>query len=128
MEDISKVFLVVEDCEQDTFLISKKIRKVYENAIIILASNGKTALEKLIEFVPNFIILDINMPIMSGYDFLESHDRIKSLKSDHSKIIVLSNIDPDPKYNTLINALDNVILLDKKPLEPWKLSAACANN
>ncbi len=34
------------------------------------AANGREALEKLQELDPHVVILDVNMPVMDGWDFL----------------------------------------------------------
>ncbi|MCK5720672.1 MAG: response regulator [Thiomargarita sp.] len=38
---------------------------------VCLAENGQDALEQLDEHIPQFILLDLNMPVMDGFEFLE---------------------------------------------------------
>lgn len=51
------------------------------------AKNGKEALDKLDELKPDLILLDIEMPVMDGFEFLP---RAK-LKS-RAKVLILSSI------------------------------------
>jgi len=61
--------LLVDD---DKF-ISKLLRQTFEleNFEVLTANNGKVALEKAIEFMPDIIILDIMMPEMDGWEVCE---------------------------------------------------------
>lgn len=57
---------------------------------VVSASSGKEGLEKLEEFSPNIILLDLMMPNMSGFDFLESLRKIE--KTKNVPVIVLTNL------------------------------------
>lgn len=70
---------------------------------IVSASSGKEALEKLNTITPNIILLDLMMPNMSGFDFLEKIRNVE--KTKNLPIIVLTNLATDDtqqeiqKYN-----------------------------
>ena len=70
---------------------------------VVVASSGKEGLEKLQEITPSIILLDLMMPNMSGFDFLE-HIR-KAEKTQKVPVIVLTNLATDDtqqeiqKYN-----------------------------
>lgn len=57
------------------------------------ASSGKEGLEKLNEFVPNIILLDLMMPNMSGFDFLGNLRKIEKMRN--VPVIVLTNLATD---------------------------------
>lgn len=70
---------------------------------VVSASSGKEALEKLTTSTPSIILLDLMMPNMSGFDFLE---RIRNMeKTKDIPVIVLTNLATDDtqqeiqKYN-----------------------------
>ncbi|MFH1392598.1 MAG: response regulator [bacterium] len=85
---MSKI-LIVED---DTF-----ISKMYEAKLIGLgyqakvAENGEEALQKIKEWQPDLILLDLILPILDGFEVL------KKTKADDNfnkiPIIILSNLD-----------------------------------
>jgi CheY-like chemotaxis protein len=54
------------------------------------AFDGKEALEKLSSgLAPDFIFVDLDMPIVNGFQFIESYK--KTVSESHPKIIVLSS-------------------------------------
>jgi CheY-like chemotaxis protein len=60
--------LIVDDEEETRVLL----RTILERAgyIVLEASNGREALERLAVVEPSLILLDLEMPVMSGWDFL----------------------------------------------------------
>lgn len=70
---------------------------------IVSASSGKEALEKLNTITPSIVLLDLMMPNMSGFDFLERLRNIEKTKD--LPVIVLTNLATDDtqqeiqKYN-----------------------------
>lgn len=63
-----KKILIVDDDESQRLLYSDELLEAgYE---VILASNGKAALEHLDKAKPDLVILDIVMPVMDGMETL----------------------------------------------------------
>tara|TARA_R110002051_G_scaffold77045_1_gene140543 strand:+ start:638 stop:1039 length:402 start_codon:yes stop_codon:yes gene_type:complete len=95
--------------------IMKKINFCDE---ILVFNNGKDAmdgLELLAEQnkkLPNVIFLDINMPIMDGWEFLEDFVKIPNNNRDNVTIyIISSSIDPiDIQKVQLYGLVNNYIL------------------
>lgn len=58
---------------------------------VLVAHDGKDALEKVKDFDPNLILLDLRMPILDGVGFLKEYDMIH--KHPDVKVIVFSNYD-----------------------------------
>ena len=72
--------LIVDDEYLSTFICEKLIKKVREDAEITVCLNGNYAIDKLIEIknqdinlLPDYIFLDITMPDMNGWDFLDKY-------------------------------------------------------
>jgi two-component system, chemotaxis family, chemotaxis protein CheY len=65
-----KTCLVVDDSS----VIRKVARRILEGLDfqITEAENGEKALEACREFLPDAVLLDWNMPVMDGYDFLRN--------------------------------------------------------
>jgi two-component system chemotaxis response regulator CheY len=64
------VLLAVDDSPALLALLVKCLRQTGHE--VISAKNGKEALEKLQEHKPALVVTDLNMPIMSGLDFIEA--------------------------------------------------------
>lgn len=80
--------LIVED---DDFLRSLAVSKLEKEGFAVLtAANGQDGLAMITQELPPVIILDLMLPVMSGFEVLESikkNDATKDLK-----IIVFSNL------------------------------------
>lgn len=75
--------LIVED-NKIALMGIKKILSEYPNMEIYTAENGLKALEFLTENqteLPHFTLLDLNMPIMNGFEFLKEIHKNKNLKT-----------------------------------------------
>lgn len=75
--------LIIDDDEINNFIAAKLIDKIEPKANVFTCLNGQEGLEYLlskidnIEELPDIIFLDINMPVMNGWEFLEEYDKIK---------------------------------------------------
>ena len=90
MKKINTILLVDDD--QVTNLLNKKIiKKVNLAQNIEIALNGVEALAYLEEVrdqnVPDIIFLDINMPVMNGFEFLENYN--KKFKEKHDTLVLM---------------------------------------
>ena len=68
--------LIVEDDEDDYFLISSALNKSFESYKIHWVKNGQETLNFIIrcikeDFLPDLILLDINMPKINGIDLVK---------------------------------------------------------
>ncbi len=116
-----KNVLLVED-DPITIMVCDRIIKISSFADKVTScQNGKYALEylnKLIadsEDIPEIIFLDINMPVMNGWDLLEELEHIKGAFKTLPRIYILSStVDPeDYKRAKSFNAVVDFI---SKPL------------
>lgn len=93
--------LCVDDDPITLMLCKKVIVKANFGKEIIFAQNGQEALELFDKIktennqVPQLIFLDLNMPVMNGWDFIEKFSMNKVKEFENTKIIILSStIDP----------------------------------
>jgi len=78
-----KTILLVEDDKNQLLLYKQEL--LLEGYNIITAQDGQEAINKVKEHTPDLIVMDINMPKMSG---IESMGRILS---EHKKIPIIIN-------------------------------------
>lgn len=77
MPDAFTVFLIDDD-KVTLYLSEKVIRSIYPQATVIPFMNGRMALDAIKEADKDqkaLLMLDINMPDYSGWDFLEDYSR-----------------------------------------------------
>lgn len=68
----ANVILVVEDRVADRLLLKKSLEAFVPAGVSIeTAENGREALDKSQVLKPRLILLDLSMPIMDGFEFLE---------------------------------------------------------
>jgi len=87
--------LIVEDDRFLSELIATKLEK--EGFAITLAGDGEVALEKLQGEVPDIILLDIMLPGMDGFEFLEKIKAEKGSPSSKVPVLILSNFGQESK-------------------------------
>lgn len=98
---INKRFLVIDDDSDDRELFSEALASVDPAIVCDQATDGAEALKRLTlseNDKPDIVFLDINMPVMNGWQFLtklKSEDQYK-----HIPVIV---------YTTSSNAKDKLI-------------------
>jgi CheY-like chemotaxis protein len=90
--------LLVDDDEINNFISIKLIKKALLNTDITACLNGKFAIDQLLDIVskdpaklPDYILLDINMPIMNGWEFLDEYERLKIDTTGKTKIFIISS-------------------------------------
>ena len=70
MCDVSNWFVLIVDDEPDNRMIASKVL-TYGGAKVSLAANGVEGLAALEQFVPSFILLDLSMPEMDGWEMCQ---------------------------------------------------------
>ncbi|GJQ20318.1 MAG: hypothetical protein HBSIN02_06730 [Bacteroidia bacterium] len=72
--------LIADDEEGARVLHSRYVRKIYPDAHIIFASNGREATEQALRLRPDLILTDYSMPVMDGYEALTELKRYAETK------------------------------------------------
>jgi YesN/AraC family two-component response regulator len=119
--------LIVED-NKIALMGIKKVLSEHPNIEISTAENGMIALEFLTvnpSELPHFILLDLNMPIMNGWEFLDIYSALgyHEIFKDAKFIVLSSTIDPQDvnktkNYSVVIDFLSKPIT--KEMLENLK--------
>lgn len=121
---IKKVLLV--DDEPANNYIHKLILENKGVAVeIITLESAKEALDYLKENIPDLILLDLNMPAISGWDFLKAYSENFSHRNKTSVVILSASEDPKDQDKARLDA--NVMAYLTKPLSVDNLVDAISN-
>jgi CheY-like chemotaxis protein len=128
-----KTIWVVDDDPIYQIIVNKIIKKSELFLSVFNYKNGKEAIEALKdaledkEVFPNVILLDINMPIMDGWEFMEELVLLKSRIKDPIHIyIVSSSIALEDKNKAKI--YPEIIAYLSKPINNNDLILIAANH
>ncbi len=90
--------LLVDDDEINNFISIKLIKKALLTSDIMACLNGRFAIDQLVSIqkkdpakLPDYILLDINMPIMNGWEFLDEFKRLNLDPLGKCKIYIISS-------------------------------------
>lgn len=87
--------LIVEDDRDLNNAYSIILRN--EGHEVVNAFDGKEALEKVKNFEPDLILLDLLMPIMGGLEFLQHFDLVA--QHPQVKVLIFTNMENSPEVN-----------------------------
>ncbi|KAF2337920.1 response regulator [Flavobacterium ginsenosidimutans] len=94
MQEYKPQFVIIEDNLIDQFITKKLLKKGLDVNPLYIANNGKEGIDWLVKN-PNHnslvIFLDIQMPIMNGFEFLDEFSRLPEDIKEKIRIYVLSS-------------------------------------
>lgn len=101
--------LVVDDDDQFRLLLKRMLQRYYDFNVFE-ATNGERGLELFEKEKPHIVFLDINMPKVSGLEFLEKVNPFNS----NIPIVVLTNTDDKECVQKILNfGIEDYILKTK---------------
>jgi CheY-like chemotaxis protein len=125
MQKLSSV-LLVDDDETTNFLNEHLLKSLGVTDQVLLAYNGQEALSLLAQHCvsatttcPALVLLDLNMPVMSGIDFLEAYQPLPPAPAIQVVILTSSS---HPRDLERLQGLPHLAVL-QKPLTPAKIDA-----
>ena len=123
-----KDFIIVDDDSVSNLICRKVIHHVFPKAEVQAFSNPEKALSYIKSFYfdssenTTILLLDINMPILSGWDFLEEFECFDKQVKEQLKIYMLSSsVDQLDKDRAAKNK--NVCGYIEKPIT-WEILAS----
>lgn len=121
--------LLVDDDPTNNFLNLRLLRRLNVANQVVIAENGQEALALLhptdtgsAPAFPSLILLDIQMPILNGIEFLQAYQQLPLAQRQHTTVVVLSTSVDERDLNRL-DGLPIAGRLDK-PLTPEKINRA----
>jgi CheY-like chemotaxis protein len=108
-----KLALVVDDSVMQCKVLSVLLKE--EGYRVFTANDGARGVAMYVKYKPDLVLMDINMPIMNGY---EAARKIKSLSQENSlcPLIFITSMDSDQAFIESIDAGGDGILV--RPFSP----------
>ena len=116
--------LLIDDDEPTNFLNKMTLEQAGCTRQIQIAQSGQEALDFLSGGMPrpDLIFLDINMPAMDGWEFLERYRNLPpARKADIVLIMLTTSLNPDDELRT--RAIPEVSGFENKPLGQGQLES-----
>jgi signal transduction histidine kinase/CheY-like chemotaxis protein len=80
-----KTILITDDIEDNRFVIAETLSFFNKDIIVLEAEDGQQALDLLKNNLVDFVVMDLDMPVMNGFEALSEIRKNKKLK--HLKVI-----------------------------------------
>lgn len=94
--------LLVDDDNDCNFFHQRLIKKMEYAETVYVANNGKEAIDFLQSTIngehphPDIIFLDINMPVMNGWEFIKEYQKLnENQKAKVMLIMLTTSLNPD---------------------------------
>jgi|SRR3989344_5908769 len=120
----SNIVFLIDDNSVDNFVHKKILELNKFSSQIRTFINAKDALYYLSEIdelnynehiIPSVIFLDLNMPLINGFQFLELYEKLPSIIHSKCKIVILTcSLNPEYKAQAKVNR--HILTFINKPL------------
>jgi CheY-like chemotaxis protein len=118
--------IIIDDSELDRFIIQRIIQYINKDLSVQSYNSATQALDTIRENQFNsqekftLILLDLQMPIMNGFEFIEEFEKLPLHFQEMHKIIILSNT-RNPNDIARLLSYKSVDRLLEKPITKEKL-------
>nr|WP_294779372.1 PAS domain S-box protein [uncultured Flavobacterium sp.] len=106
--DHNITFLIVEDNKVNMLLLKTIIKNLYNNAYIHECENGYEAIQQFEKINPTIVFMDIQMPIMNGYETTKAIRNTKKGR-DIPIIAVTAGAEKDERNKCISAGMDDYI-------------------
>jgi CheY-like chemotaxis protein len=114
--------MIVDDDKVDRWILKKSFEKIRLAKEIIESSTGVEALELITnssitaQKLPELIFLDVNMPVLNGFGFLDAFDKLSREYKNRCRIAVISSFENESDRQRALS-YESVIGYFEKPLK-----------
>ncbi|SDK30597.1 Response regulator receiver domain-containing protein [Catalinimonas alkaloidigena] len=125
--ETNPLVLLVDDNDTDNLINRRMLKLLAFTERTVIANSGRKGLAYLREHkdnpeqLPDLVFLDINMPEIDGFTFMENFSALAPQLKKKVVVMVLSSSD-DPQDINRITANPHVAYFITKPLDPAKMS------
>jgi CheY-like chemotaxis protein len=117
-----KICLLIDDNYIDNFVTSRLLENSKFADSVVVHQSSAEAIEALREgrIAPDVIFLDLRMPVMDGFEFLQEYEKLDIAKEGVKIFMLSSSLDPTDLRRSLANKYITQFLhkpLTKKLLE-----------
>ena len=115
--------LIIDDNDATNHFHKRLINKLYPEIAVHLSENGKVGFDYFVhaDEKPRLIFLDLNMPVMDGFEFLGVLSAfLTDEDKKHTNVVILSSSDEDVDKERTQQLYPN-ISFNPKPLSKDKL-------
>jgi CheY-like chemotaxis protein len=118
--------LIIDDDDINIFIIKKIVEKTGFDIDMVAKGNGKLAIDYLKQAItenlafPHLILIDINMPVMNGWEFIEAYQTLDVKQPDVHLYILSSSVYENDIEKT--KSYDSVKGFISKPLSKERLT------
>ena len=100
---LKRIVMLIDDDSIDNFINERVIKSAGFAYLTYVHTTVPSALEFLknlmiigeVQLLPEYILLDINLPIIDGFHFLESFDRLPESFRSIKLIVLTASLNPD---------------------------------
>ena len=128
-----KNIMVIDDSKIDRYVVEMMIKKTNFATNVIQMESGFEALNFLntnldnLSILPELILLDVNMPEMNGFEFMEKFERLTGNFKESCQVMLLtSSIHPIDIDRASANKY--IAKFINKPLNTAKISELAVDN
>jgi CheY-like chemotaxis protein len=115
---VSALVLIVDD---DTDLRKLTASLLACNGYgVIEAQHGRDGMTRLIQDTPDLVVLDLNMPVMDGWEFRAEQQRLRDGRLASIPVLLLTSAEGARAHTATLKAVGLV----EKPFDPERLLAA----
>ena len=122
MMDSKINLLVIDDDDINIFIIKKIVEKTGYNVEMTAKTNGQLAIDYVKEIIdtpnfPNLILIDINMPILNGWEFIEAYELLGNTRKVDmymlSSSVYENDIEKAKSYKTVKGFISKPLSIDR---------------
>lgn len=115
--------LVIDDDDINIFIISKIVEKTGYDVAIVAKNNGQLAIEYIKDLItekqplPDLVLIDINMPILNGWEFIEAFESLNLPQTNDmymlSSSVYENDIEKAKSYTSVKGFISKPLSIDR---------------